>query len=257
MNKIIIKDDKIDLKLDNSIIVTTKDNQVKRINIKINDNTDLKIEQSIKNDSKLDIVFEIKENIKVNILDFKYGEDIKVKFNYNLKENSILNVTKFYDLEKVKELDLINLNGENANVNYNLKTISKNKQNFDFIVYHNCKNTISNIVHNGANIKEGKLSFNITGIVYQNITHCVLDQNNRIVTFNENKCNINPNLLIEENDVMAEHSALIGRFSDEEIFYLESRGIPYKQAVNLLVKGFLIGDIEDKNIIKTIDKYWR
>ena len=79
---------------------------------------------------------------------------------------------------------------------------------------------------------------------------------------NENKCAINPNLLIDENDVSASHSALIGKFNDEEIFYLRSRGISEKNAVNLLVKGLLLSKLSLTNKRKEeleniIDKYWR
>jgi Fe-S cluster assembly scaffold protein SufB len=78
----------------------------------------------------------------------------------------------------------------------------------------------------------------------------------------DNECVINPNLYIEDSDVVANHAAAIGKFSEEELFYLMSRGIPYNDAVNLLIKGFLVGsfDINDKRIeeIKVIvDSYWR
>jgi Fe-S cluster assembly protein SufD len=126
------------------------------------------------------------------------------------------------------------------------------------MIYHNYKNTISNIINKGVNILDGTLTFNITGIVYNKVVDCVINQNNRIINLNDNKCSINPNLLIDENDVEANHSALIGKFSDKELFYLMSRGIKKEIAINLLIKGFLTENIlEKEKIEKIIDKYWR
>ena len=51
----------------------------------------------------------------------------------------------------------------------------------------------------------------------------------------ENKCIIKPNLFIDEEDVVANHSALIGTFSSDEIFYLMSRGISKEESFNLLL----------------------
>lgn len=48
-----------------------------------------------------------------------------------------------------------------------------------------------------------------------------------------------PNLEIEANDVKCSHAATVGRPNEEEIFYLESRGLSRVKATRLLAKGFL------------------
>ncbi|MDX3853133.1 Fe-S cluster assembly protein SufD [Streptomyces sp. AK02-01A] len=49
-----------------------------------------------------------------------------------------------------------------------------------------------------------------------------------------------PNLEIETGDVQeAGHASATGRFDDEQLFYLQSRGIPQDQAQQLVVRGFL------------------
>ena len=130
------------------------------------------------------------------------------------------------------------------------------------MVYHNYPKTICNVYNSGVNILDGKLIFTVTNIVPNHITGCVVNQNGRIITLNNNECLINPNLLIEENDVTASHSALIGKVSDEELFYLMSRGINHDLAINLLIKGFLLGGLtisekRTKEINAIIDQYWR
>ena len=59
-------------------------------------------------------------------------------------------------------------------------------------------------------------------------------------------------------NVKANHAAHIGKFDQDVIFYLMSRGITYNNAVALLVKGFLTDDsIYKEEIQQIINKYWR
>lgn len=59
------------------------------------------------------------------------------------------------------------------------------------------------------------------------------------------KANVLPTLKIFTNDVQAKHGAGVGNFGDEDIFYLESRGLSKDEAKKMLVEGFfhpLIGE---------------
>ncbi len=247
---------------DNIEITLLEKNELFSINslrIKVKKNTSLEIEYYSLEETKLDIFINVDEDVKFNLFEMREGNNTKVQYKFYLEENSETNVTKFYDVTSIKEMVIINLNGVNAKLNYNFKTISEAEEKYDMIVYHNYSNTVSNINNNGVNILEGNLIFNVSGFVLNNKKDCVLNQNNRIINLTDNKCQINPNLFIDENDVEANHSALIGRFSDEEMFYLKRLGIDEANALNLLIKGFLLNDISKKNqskIIKIIDKYW-
>ena len=49
-----------------------------------------------------------------------------------------------------------------------------------------------------------------------------------------------PNLEIETGDIVgAGHASATGRFDDEQLFYLQSRGITEDEARRLVVRGFL------------------
>jgi Fe-S cluster assembly protein SufD len=47
-----------------------------------------------------------------------------------------------------------------------------------------------------------------------------------------------PGLEILTDDVRCTHGATVGKLDAEQIFYLESRGIPRKEAEKLIVEGF-------------------
>lgn len=54
-----------------------------------------------------------------------------------------------------------------------------------------------------------------------------------------------PNLEIETGDIAgAGHASASGRFDDEQLFYLQSRGLPEEEARRLVVRGFLSAIIQ-------------
>lgn len=250
MNKIKLINNQIEEFDEKNINVSNEEN---KIVIDIINDLDLEIEYINSND--LDIIYNLKENINVKIFEIRTNSDLKLNVVYNLDDNSSLSLTKFYDLKNVEEVCNINLN-KNANLLYKLKTISNGNQNYNLNIYHKDINSISNIYNSGVNM-DGVINFNVSGIVPNGIKNCELNQQNQIITFSDNKCIINPKLLIEENDVVANHSALIGKFDDESLFYMKCRGIDYENAITLLVKGFLLENMEDERLNKIIEKYWR
>ena len=63
--------------------------------------------------------------------------------------------------------------------------------------------------------------------------------------------NSSPNLQIDANDVKASHGATTGRVSEDEVFYLTSRGLGRREAEDLIIQGFfeeLLSTISDKSI---------
>ena len=262
MNKIRILQNEVqfdeqDSSLHVETTIPTSPFEILKIKILVDQSAYLEIYQESQEESKMNIVFEISQNVSFHILEICKSSKLKIKYEYNLDAYSDVTVTKFYDCDHVKELDLIQLNGEYASINHHLKTITKEKQRFDLVTYHNAAHTESHMLNHGVNIKEGSIDFQVTSIVYQGIKGCTLNQNNRIITMNDQKCNIEPILLIEEEDVVANHSAHIGQFDKEQLFYIMSRGIREDKALQLLIKGFLLESVsETDSIQKIIEQYW-
>ena len=64
-------------------------------------------------------------------------------------------------------------------------------------------------------------------------------QTSRNIVLSEHaKADAIPNLEIEANDVRCGHAASVGPVEEETLFYLQSRGIPRKEAERLIVFGF-------------------
>lgn len=72
------------------------------------------------------------------------------------------------------------------------------------------------------------------------------EQNRNLVLSDGTRADSIPNLEIKTGDIAgAGHASATGRFDDEHLFYLQSRGIPEIQARRLVVGGFL-GEIVQK-----------
>lgn len=263
MNEIKITNDDINvINTNKDISYIINDNiLVKTLKIKILKDTSLFIDYNFEKPAKLEIIIELEENIKLKLYEIKNGIESKIRTTYTLYNNSQLDVLKFNDVQGVNENVVVNLNGKNSKINYIFKTISKSKEKYDLTIYHNESNTESYIKNNGVSIKDGKIKFNVSSFVPSGKKECNVNQINRIINLTQNKCQINPNLYIDEYDVNAAHSALIGKFSDKEMFYLQSRGITENEALMLLIKGFILSGIDLENIKgeinKKIEKYWR
>lgn len=62
----------------------------------------------------------------------------------------------------------------------------------------------------------------------------------RILLVSENaKAEAVPNLEIQTDQVHCSHAAAVGKIDDEEIFYLQSRGIEANSAKDMIASGFL------------------
>ncbi|MCI9233752.1 MAG: SufD family Fe-S cluster assembly protein [Bacilli bacterium] len=267
MNKIKIENDivvkkELNKKVRLSFLEKTEDFMVNKLVIDLLEDTTLEIEYHNETAQKLDILIRVYERVEAKILEIRNGNLMKIQYRYELDNDSVLNVQKFHHMNGIKELDNIYLNGKNSKIDYTLKTISRAREKYDITVYHEGKNTESMIRTNGVNLLDGSLDFHITGFVPNGKSGAKLDQKNRIINLNNQKCSIHPNLFIDEYDVIANHSAWIGKFREEELFYLESRGLTESLATNLLVKGFLLSNLELSNkrkeeFVSIINQYWR
>ena len=107
-------------------------------------------------------------------------------------------------------------------------------------VFHNAKNTSSNIVSKSISKDNGRTVYR--GLVYvakgctdvKSMMKCdslLLDKNSSTETI--------PRLDINENDVSVGHEATAGKINEDQLFYLMSRGIKKEDATSMIVRGFM------------------
>jgi len=64
-----------------------------------------------------------------------------------------------------------------------------------------------------------------------------------------------PNLEIETGEIVgAGHASATGRFDDEQLFYLQARGIPEDEARRLVVRGFFADVVQRIGVPEVVDR---
>lgn len=207
----------------------------------------------IKN-SNVKINFTIKKNIKV----FKLIESSSLNISYDVYSDFILNI---FSMDSGLDITS-NLNENNIKFDYVYSTINESSNKYKITVNHFGKDITSNIVSHGINMKNNKLSFTVNTIIPKNSDGVNTNQDSKIITLDRNNSTIKPNLLVDNDDTTASHSAYIGEFKDEDLFYFETRGLDKKTSEKLLAKSFLIGQMnisfrEKDMIFEILKRYWR
>ena len=223
----------------------------------LNENSELNLINFINNSSK--------DNFMVNIL-----ENIKVKKDSSLN-NILINNSKcncyFYkyiksDLEKnsnfenyflssglkFNKLDIeINLNEENSNssVFSALNLISKEHQEIKTRINHNAPNCnsyqkVKNVLNDESKgVYQGKIF--VKNIAQKTDAY----QLSKALILNDAaEFDAKPELEIYADDVKCSHGSTSGSIDLNSIHYLKSRGIPEKEAYQMLINGFLCEILE-------------
>lgn len=250
MNKIIIKKD-ITSSVIKGITLNTVNNE---INIDVDKNIKDTIYMYIYDDKYKNYNIKLNNNTEITLSIISEYNNININYNYTLLDDAMLIVNKFDNVCKINEFVDIELAGYNSSVFYNFSTISNDTNKYTINVLHKNKNTKSNVVNNAITTTEKILEFYVNATVLKDCKNSSLNQNTKIINFKNNNSKIYPNLFVDEYDVEAEHGAYIGNFKTEDIFYLMSRGINYKESINLLVKGFVLSNLTNIDTSYIIQK---
>lgn len=108
-------------------------------------------------------------------------------------------------------------------------------------VDHNQPNTVSNVDYRGALQHEGARSVWVGDVLIRptGVGIDTYESNKNLLLTDGCQADSIPNLEIETGDIAgAGHSASTGRFDEEQLFYLQSRGLTHEEAKKLMVQGF-------------------
>jgi Fe-S cluster assembly protein SufD len=106
---------------------------------------------------------------------------------------------------------------------------------------HNAPRTRSNVVYKGALQGEGAHTVWVGNVLIRKVAEGIetYEQNRNLVLTDGCRADSVPNLEIETGEIEgAGHASTTGRFDDEQLFYLQSRGVPEDEARRLVVHGF-------------------
>lgn len=147
------------------------------------------------------------------------------------------------------------LDGEEARAQVRTAILSKEKEDkhYEILIQHNCPMTHGQMDNYGVVKDMGKLIIDGIGTITKGQHGSAAHQTNKIMVFDETcKAGANPFLYIDDYDVQASHAAAVGKMDEEHLYYLQSRGLSKKEAMQLITYGYLMPVVEviDNEMIK-------
>jgi Fe-S cluster assembly protein SufD len=168
------------------------------------------------------------------------------------KDNSVVKVHTFSFGGKLTRNNLnFFQNGEHIDSTLKGVTILGEKQHVDHhtLVHHKQPNCESHQDYKGIYGEKSTGVFNgkiIVDKVAQKTN--AFQQNNNVLISDKATINTKPQLEIFADDVKCSHGCTIGQLDEEAMFYLQSRGIPRKEATGLLMYAFANNVLESVRI---------
>ena len=240
-----------------------------QVNFLLGENSSLKVidiykDKSQKNFININYHFNLKKNSLLKNFKLDNSDNDNIKYSYNNIDQDTNSVSETIILSSgskfLKNEINCNLNGKYSSAFVNgIFSLNESK-------HHEIKTKINHLVENTKSYQLIKSVLNDTSkAAYQGKIFVGQDaqktdgyQLSKAILLNENsEFNAKPELEIYADDVKCSHGSASGSLNENSIFYLRSRGLNYKEAKHLLIKGFLldviekITDQEIKNLIKT------
>jgi Fe-S cluster assembly protein SufD len=215
--------------------------------------------------SGVEITFELKKNAKVVMTQLFIASAMDT---ININTTAIIDQDASFRIDDCilynGELDLqdnYSLISEGANLYHRTLNISSEKDKISRrqTVVHQGQKTVSELENYLIAVNHAKLKYTVNGIIEKGNKKASCTQSNRGLIFGEHaEIEADPNLMIDEYDVYAAHGAAIGQVSEDELFYLQSRGLSEIQAKKLIVSGFVtpfLKSLSDPEIETYVNRY--
>ena len=214
----------------NKIVIDTKE-----FNLIIDKNENYSLEIINTQVLNIKVLANITSQITILIPETKININLELEVNSNLLINQL-------SIDNNLNLDINLL--ENSNLQYIISFLSSNDSLNNITINHKESNSHSKVVTNAVNLSNHKLYLRMNGIIPKTSLNCFLEENSKIINLNNGDSKIIPNLIIDNKEVVANHSAFIGNFQEDEVNYLKSRGLNQETINDLLLKATLLNGMK-------------
>lgn len=213
-----------------------------------------------------------------------HGSKMKSIVDIQLCDEAQVSVLFLNELSDAMELQLRIHSAKDARVHIGIGDLSSSKANYEIVCHlansgmdahittvaiakekqwkmhmvHETSHT-SSLMENFAVVEDcGVYQMEATGKIMKGAYGSSSHQASRVLTMSQDqKSDVTPVLLIDENDVKASHATTIGQPDESQLYYLQSRGLSRQAALGLLTLGYLMPIVEvidDEEIRTRIQK---
>lgn len=187
------------------------------------------------------LTLEISGNVCINDINNNTDLDLKII----MADGSHLLYNRYNESINKFNLDIEITSNAYVEFNYSLKTLITSDISLNANIAGN--NNISHINFHGITDQNGVIKNVATSKVDEATKDNEVLENLRIVTLNDAENMIVPNLLVRSDSVNAIHNTTISTVDKDYLFYLNSKGINKKDAIKLIVDGFLKSNLKENN----------
>lgn len=225
----------------------------KELEVHVQKNASCSLYLYIKNQTELNCRIYLEENAHLKLLSWNESEDLRIdnqvycgkdsKIELYLGEFSEGNVNGHYTVYLKEEGSILEMRSA---------TTATHSKHFDIECIHEAPHTESNMENYAVIYEKGDFKMNDTGRILKGAYGSNSHQTSRALILSKNqKCEITPILLIDENDVQASHATTMGQIDENQLYYLQTRGLTKAQALGLITVGYLMpiaSVLEDKDL---------
>ncbi len=262
------------IRSENKSLFSTNQNQItfsqsidKQIVIEISDLQN--IEVIVSKQSKVNVIFVIDApdlRIKWKIEPYSEMNNVLISKNISsleeeihVQKSGVLNIYQLFTEEKPLSFSQKSFLKDNSVYEYHGSIISKgsSKKTLDFIVNNQGRDIYSDVQVYGIALKRGFVGLNCNNVIDKGNDDVSTHQTLKVILLDEkSKGKVDPILTINHNNVKASHSAAIGQISNENLFYLMSRGLNKAETHKLIILGYfrpILEEITDEKIVSELE----
>lgn len=196
------------------------------------------------------VILNIKGNCKINEIIINNHKKLII----NLFDNSNLEYNRFSLNPEDNGYLEIN-HGYNTSSLFKEGIVCNNDYKMDLNVYENNSHINSKVLIRVLTTDNPNVYFKASGYVAKDTFENEITEDIRAFNFDSSNISILPNLIVDSNDVIANHNVTISNINEDELFYLNSKGISYEQAIKLLRNGFMLSIFKDDKFKENVKEY--
>lgn len=245
------------------IHMTLSENSEYIFNVESNSQVTFIIEfkASLKDLETIVLTLNVKQNSHVKYVLISEEKSFKTRINQTIQIEKDANVHVISGfLSQNLEADLnVNLNGENARAMVNAIVVSNDQQQqtVDVHMTHFAPYSYGDMYNVGISNGYGRVTLNGIEKIEKGMKQANAFQTLKgIILSDFSMVDVNPILLIDEYDVKAGHGATVGKIEEQQLYYLQSRGLSKIEAEKLIIKGYIkpiLDEINDQNLVDRLE----
>lgn len=191
-------------------------------------------------EGNLEVDAEINSDSNVSILWWNQG-CVTMTETYHVEKNAHLTLA-YGDLnnEVLHRTSEVLLEGFGAQADIRSAAIVSTLKEVSLQLRHVHSDTTGHMENYAVMLEQGSLKLDAIGRIEKLAPRSKTHQVSRVLNLAEQqKATVYPKLFIDNNDVEASHAQSIGQIDEDQLYYLQARGLDRNEAMQLIVYGYL------------------